>query len=286
MKQHALTLHTLDVGIDVHVSDPHIHRLLARAFSALLTPSGQTRPADLTYRVQGALPDAVVMREDQTVASAADDYDLLYGFEKDLTLQLQYRRPDLLFLHAAALGWNRRGVLITAPSGTGKSTTTWGLLHHEFEYLSDELAPIDLDAMTVLPYPHALCLKATPPPPHPLPPDVLTTAWTRHVAPESVPGATVTEPMPVTTVMVLTRPPDNAQPAISPISSAAAAAQLYGNGLNLLAHGNQGLDAVVRVARHCRCYHLTGGELEATCRLIADTMRSEAEGGSRPTSHI
>lgn len=84
--------------------------------------------------------------------------------------------------------------------------------------------------------------------------------------------------------MVLTRDPDNARPDIVSMTPAAAAAQLYGNGLNLLAHGNQGLDAVVRLARHCRCYHLVAGDLAATCRLIVENLTADLTGDRPPTS--
>ena len=284
MIRRTLSLRALDLAVEIDVEDEEIRALLERAFSALITPPDGTTRADLTYRIDGSLPIVKVLRDHDTVASATDEYDLLYGFEKDLTLQLQHHRADLLFIHAAALSFQGRVLLITAPSGTGKSTTAWGLLHHGFDYLSDELAPIDLKTMTVEPYPHALCLKAPPPPPHARPADVITTAWTRHIAPESVPCATVTEPAPVTTVMVLTREPGNSRPDITPITAAAAAAQLYGNGLNLLAHGNQGLDAVVRLARHCHCYHLSGGDLEATCRLVVETMTTDGRSSPRPTN--
>ena len=54
---------------------------------------------------------------------------------------------------------------VLGKTGAGKSTTAWGLLHHGFSYLSDELAPIDLETLEVLPYRHALCLKRRPPSP-------------------------------------------------------------------------------------------------------------------------
>ena len=272
-----LSLNVLGIDIVVQVSDPQIHSLIARAFSAMISSfQGHCRAA-FSYEISGSLPDARIHRGGHVVGSAEDEYDLLYGFEKDLTIELQHHRSNLLFVHAAALCRDGRVVLITAPSGTGKSTTAWGLLHQGFDYLSDELAPIDLETMTVHPYPHALCLKTEPPPPYPLPPDVLTTAWTKHVDPESLPGAIVTKPMPVTTVILLSREPGCPEPRIQPVTPAAAAAQIYSNSLNLLAHDNQGLDAVVRVARHSRCYQLTAGDLESTCRLIAGTVASDGE---------
>ena len=40
-----------------------------------------------------------------------------------------------------------KAFLIATASGTRKSTTARALLHHGFDYLSDEFAPVDLDSL-------------------------------------------------------------------------------------------------------------------------------------------
>ena len=116
--------------------------------------------------------------------------DLLFHIEKDLAVELQKRRPDLYFLHSAALEWKGKAYLFAAEAGSGKSTTTWALLHHGFRYLSDELSPIDPNTMQVFPYPHALCLKE-PPPDYPLPPETVDLGRTLHVPVDSLPSEAV-----------------------------------------------------------------------------------------------
>jgi hypothetical protein len=101
---------------------------------------------------------------------AANDGEFLFLLEKDLTIELQKLRRELYFIHAAALTIDGKACLLLAPSGHGKSTTCWGLLHHGFGYLSDELAPLDLGTLEIQPYAHALCLKDEPPACYPLPP--------------------------------------------------------------------------------------------------------------------
>lgn len=203
---------------------------------------------------------------------ARDTAEFLFLFEKDLTLELQRCRQDLFFVHAAAVEINGSSAIITAPSGTGKSTTTWGLLHQGFRYLSDELAPIDLDTMTVCPYPHALCLKDEPPPPYSLPPGTLRTAKTLHVPVESLPAQAVQQPVPLVATFFLNRDGNVDRTSIQQINAAEAAVRLFTNALNPLAHHGDGLDAAIRVARHTRCFMLNVTELVEACTTIRGMM--------------
>src|ERR1035438_2378053 len=61
-----------------------------------------------------------------------------------------------LALHAGALSWRGTGVVLPAPSGSGKSTLTAGLTAAGCEYLSDEVALVDLESGMLHPFPRAL----------------------------------------------------------------------------------------------------------------------------------
>ena len=226
-------------------------------------------PPDLHYRVEhgGASGPFSLTRQREAPLYAANPGDLLFLLEKEVTVELQKRRADLLFLHSAALEWQGRVCLLAAESGSGKSTTTWALLHHDFRYLSDELSPIDLDSMKVLPYPHALCLKQAPPA-YPLPGDTIHLGRTMHVPARSLPSATVAEPRPLAAVFLVSYCPGLNAPMLSAISPAEASARLYATALNALAHPHHGLDAVVRIAEHVPCFTVSSAELPATCSLI------------------
>jgi hypothetical protein len=62
-------------------------------------------------------------------------------------------RPDLLWIHAGVVSFEGRAIALSAPSGQGKSTMVAELLNRGWTYLSDEIAPIDPVAATVLPFP-------------------------------------------------------------------------------------------------------------------------------------
>jgi hypothetical protein len=176
------------------------------------------------------------------------------------------------FLHSAAVDWRGSACLLAAESGSGKSTTTWGLLHHKFHYLSDELSPIDLGSMQVFSYPRALCLKRPLAPAYGLPPGALDLGRTIHIPAQSLPSATVSESRPLGAVFVAAHRPDLSRPNIRATSPAEASARSYVVALNALAHPNRGLDAVIRISETVPCFALSAAELSAICALICSTV--------------
>lgn len=229
-------------------------------------------PPDLDYAVEGSDRSLTIVRQDQVPLQAESAGDLVFLLEKDITVELQKRRSDHFFLHSAALAWRGRACLLAADTGSGKSFTTWALLHHGFEYLSDELSPIQLDSMQVAPYPHALCLKQPPPADYPLPNDAIRLRRTMHIPSHSLPGKTVTRALPLGFVFLLSHRPDLAAPDMRAIGPAEAAARLYVTALNPLSHPNRGLDAVLRIAEHVPCFTTTSADLTRTCAMIRATV--------------
>jgi hypothetical protein len=266
----------LVVGQPVRVvcEDPLVHSLLLANFGAMAAADDEV-PTHLQYSIAPAGPPPAfsLIRQGQAPLYASDPGDLLFLLEKDLTVELQKRRADLFFLHSAAIEWQGKAFLLAAEAGSGKSTTTWALLHHEFNYLSDELSPIDLDSLQVHPYSHALCLKRPPPPAYPLPRDAVDLGRTIHVPTRFLPSPTIAAgSRPLAAVFLLRYLPDLRAPEICPIGAAEATARLYVTALNALSHPNHGLDAVVHIARHVPCFAFTSGDLPATCAQIISAV--------------
>jgi hypothetical protein len=195
----------------------------------------------------------------------------LAWLDDQLTLGAQYRRPDLLFLHAAAIAREGRVVLLVAESGGGKSTTTWAALHHGFALLSDELAPLDPATLLVHPHPRAVCLKARPPLPYELPPGTLKAPTAYYVATRLMPTPP-SSALPLSMLVFISRRPDGRWPELREITPAESAARLYANSLNVLAHGGEGLDVVAGVTPRVPSFVLHSGELTRTCALLADAL--------------
>jgi hypothetical protein len=260
--------------VSVACMDAESAVLLEAVYGSFSAPDGPgaAEPA-LDYSVERDAEGGFVLRRDpgQTVHAPSDGL-FLFHFEKDLTIELQRRRSDLYFLHAAALERDGRGLLLVAESGAGKSTTTWGLLHHGFRYASDELAPIDLARREVHGFPHALCLKTDPPEPYPLPAGTLRTSRTRHVPVNLMPSPLAPGPFAPETIVFVQYRPELGRPALAPLGRAEAAARLYVQALNALAHPEDGLDAALEIVRGARCFSLEAVALDATCALVVGSL--------------
>jgi hypothetical protein len=158
---------------------------------------------------------------------------------------------------------------------------TWALLHHGFRYMSDELAPIDFESMRVLPYPQAVHLKRPPPAPYAISTGAAPPARTMRVPVSGLPVDAAPEPHPFGVVFLLERRPELSAPTARKLGASEAAARLYVNTLNALAHPNWGLDAVVRIAEHAPCFAVASADLAATCSLIAATVRQSLANNRR-----
>jgi HprK-related kinase A len=64
-----------------------------------------------------------------------------------------------LFIHSAVLAQGEHAVLFPAPPGSGKSTLTAHFSHHGWRLLSDEMALVTPDTLTVTPFCRPICLK-------------------------------------------------------------------------------------------------------------------------------
>ncbi len=273
----SVSLRILGLHIRVACPDPALREIVVLNFGAMVA-ADESPPADLEYRVSTheTQTSIALIRAGEPALAADTPGDFLYLLEKDITVELQKRRPDLFFLHSAAVDWNGECYLLAAESGSGKSTTTWGLLHHGFRYLSDELSPVDLDSMMVFPYPHALCLKQLPAADYRLPDAALRLGRTIHVPAQALPGAPVIGPRPLRGVLLVKHCPDLRRPTMRPISSAEAGARLYVAALNALAHANRGLDAAVSIAERVPCFAVSTGDLAMTCGLIRSRIERMA----------
>jgi hypothetical protein len=206
------------------------------------------------------------------VRSIATAAELIYEVDKDLTIALQRARPDLLFLHAAVVALDGRALALCGPSGIGKSTTAFALLHHGFRYLSDELAPIDTVSGLVHPYAHALCLKSRPPAPYRLPAGVLDARETLHVPVAALPGSHAPQAMPLAAVAFLSRDSGANGAAVPLLSAAATCAHVMSCALNALAHRGEGVDAALAIARQVPAYTLDVGDLPAAVKAVTSIL--------------
>jgi hypothetical protein len=265
----ALQLDVLDCGVQLECTDEDAYALLRNIYRSFERPIAQTRTS---YHIApGSSDDLLISRHGGCSKVASGPGDFISKFDKDVIVETQKLRPDLYFVHAAVLAFRDHAVALVAPSGFGKSTTTWALLHHGFEYLSDEIAPIEPRTLRVLPFPRALCLKKNPPEGYPLPPDAVVTGRTIHVPTSLFSGDPVSKPLPLSMIFFLRFIGEAQSPTVKPMSSGDATVRLLLNTLNPLAHPQSGLDDALAIAAKTSCFELLTGDLPSTCELIRAT---------------
>jgi hypothetical protein len=273
----------LDRVVRIFCQDHRPFDLLAQNYGSMRCRNDAS--ADLEYVVDGNHRRGFrITPVGRAPLWATDDGAFLYLFEKHMTMELQRLRSDLYFLHAAGVEFGGKAVLLVGASGQGKSTTTWGLLQHGFRYFSDELSAVNLHSMRVYSYAHALCLKAHPPRAYPLPRQILRTGRTLHVPTALLPTAPLSEPLPFTAVFFLERRADEPSAVVEEIRSGEAAARLFVQALNPLAHSEDGLSGAIAIAREASCFRLRLADLHSTCDLLIKTLSCLSAGRARRSS--
>ena len=269
MTAETLWLVVVERSVRIHCDHAGARELLAGNYGGMFVPDSGAR-ADLEYRVAAVGPKGgfSIHRDAQEIGRARSPSDVLSLLKQDLVLEIQSTRPDLYFVHAAALEHEGRALILVAESGGGKSTTTWALLHHGFRYGSDELAPLEPRTGRVHSFPSALCLKADPPDSFPLPAGVIRTPGTRHVPVECLPAPLARFPSLLAAIFFIHYRPGTTRPSVREIGTAEAGARLFAQALNALAHPHEGLDAAIEIAAGSRCFSLETGDLRATSQLV------------------
>jgi hypothetical protein len=285
-RQKVLFLHTLGCSARIECRDPEALALLVANYGQMQVHNSEA--PDLEYTVSRCRNKSGyrIARRGSEPLVAADDGEFLFLFEKDLTIELQKLRRDLYFVHAAALAGSHGAFLLVGAPGKGKSTTSWALLHHGFHYLSDELAPLDLDSLEVQPYPHALCLKKEPPCPYSVPDKTLRTSSTLHIPTAQLPNITVLKPVRVAAMFFLEYSPALPSPSARRLTKAETAARLFTHALNPLAHAEDGLSGAVAIAHNVPSFRLDAADLRLTCELISKTLEKaeQMSGYSSPAA--
>ena len=212
------------------------------------------------------------------------DGEFLHLFEKEICVQLQELRRDLYFVHSAALEYQGKACMLIGRSKSGKSTTTWALLHHGFRYLSDELAPVDPKTLHVHPYPRAVWLRrASPGAQHTG--RKIQTSWMLCIPPHEFPGGAVDKPIPLDAVFFVRHNPQSPHPSLRTVARSTAVAQILASALNPGAHSGNGLDAAIEIATRTACYQLFTADLDETCAIVKEALVGSPSNINRALSH-
>ncbi len=224
----------------------------------------------LKYRIEQAKSTPfVILSEQADPVSCKDPSTCLFEFEQLMVVALQRARPEAFFIHCAVLEYQGQFIALVASSGAGKSTTSWGLLHHGFNYLTDEMCAVDPRSLHIDCLTHALSLKQRPTR-YALPASTLYGSRSLLVPVADLPGVFHGTPGRLAKIFYIQYDAQGARASAEPISVAESCARLYANGLNQLVHDNLGLDPAQRIAESVQSYRVVCTELGETSRLLRD----------------
>jgi len=154
---HAQSVRQLYIEFDgqqlvVTTDAPEVYELLTDAFTAMLVPSQRRSIGHLEFMLS---PTGYAVRGGRgTDYTAPVQY--LYDLIKDEILYcFTTARADLMWVHAGGVERRRKAILFAGPSGNGKSTMVTLLCERGWRFLSDDIAPIRMDADEVIPFPQA-----------------------------------------------------------------------------------------------------------------------------------
>jgi hypothetical protein len=265
-----ITLDACERQFVIRSSDAEVLALIEPVFGSLVSDRPSTYAAAREYQIDrdGAAYRVATSRIDSTFEDIAA---LIFHIDKEITVALQHLRPDLLFMHGAALAFRERAIVLSAPPGTGKSTLTLVALRHGLDYFSDELAPIDLQQLTVWAYPRSVFLKTAPPEPHRLPPHAITHHG-RHYVPRASPTQNAQGSEAKLAGLIFLRRDSERFNGLRRISAASGAARVMANSLNLLAHPSAGLDAAIHLSRTTPCFELDVTDLDLASLAIKSAL--------------
>lgn len=264
-----LSLCILRCNLNVRCGNQASFDLLTAGYSAFVVPQDPNVQTALTIDVSvDDETDGWTLACEQMAIRCIDRYDLIYEFEKFVTERLQLMRANLFFVHGAALSIADRCVVISGKSGCGKSSLAWFMTHNGFEYLSDELSPVNPDSLDVEPYPHALCMKNEPLTEPALPESTQYTEGTIHVPAFELPARALQQPCPLSFLVFIDKAGHGQGLTWRKIGNAESAARLYSNGLNHLSHRNAGLSAVASIASKVPSFLMSGGTVEERAQVV------------------
>jgi hypothetical protein len=152
-------------------------------------PREEPTAADILIHIEKVVSGFAVYADDARVAMAADEPALALALIRALDEAIIPRMPGLCAVHAGAVAWQDRVLLLPGKTHAGKSSLVAALLRRGAVYLSDEYALIDVEGRAH-PYPRPLLVRNGCPEQVP-------------VLAESTGAATQNQPLPVGWILAL-----------------------------------------------------------------------------------
>jgi hypothetical protein len=195
----------------------------------------------------------------------------------DMLAYVPLNGRDFVYLHAGVVGTEDGAVLLPGAQNAGKSSLVAALLREGFDYLSDELGPIDPITSRVYPFPKRISVDPESMELLPGVEDLLQDrdgpgrdAWQRFLRPDDL-GAKVAGPSTVRSLIFVSTD-HQGPPRLAPMSTAEAVEKMAENAFNLYRYRDRGVILLARVAKEAEAYSLEGGSPGQRALLLANRL--------------
>jgi hypothetical protein len=271
-------MRALDLQFAVRSTDPTVGVTIAQLFGALIDAA--PGPVTCAYSVVGGEPGATgftVYAGQQVVGQTATTNGVISLLLWDLNRRAVASSSRFLPVHAAAVSFAGKAVLVPGPSGTGKTTLAAGLVKSGCTYLTDEVVAIERSTGEVVPYMKPLaikegsraalsavgieCVSRL---------DEESEPW--YVEPDQQAAVAVARRCPPGFIVLL-RYSEGAPTTVASLPRSAALVALAQSSFQTLHPGSRGLELLAKVARRCRCLELRSGDLAAACHRLLESMQ-------------
>jgi hypothetical protein len=242
--------------------DPEAIEYFRRSYTQMLVPRATNPMGSLSvmrtdggYFVAGSQPH-------EHNAPLNELFDWL---RRDVFITIVRSRPDLLWLHAAAVERDEGALVISGTSGRGKSTLSTRLTEQGWKLLSDESAPIRLDANEVIPFPQTPRRRIFPG--RELTRGEFGTFEFEEIA---IPSSDVRRHPVAIRAMIFPQFEIGSESRLERLTSGAAALEMIRNSTNFVDHKAAAVQRVAGIATEIPCYHLLYGDGAHAAGVLAD----------------
>jgi hypothetical protein len=206
--------------------------------------------------------------------------EVVANVNDQLVLGLIKASPGFLWLHAGAAATRDYALVFPGFSGQGKSTMVTRLCAQGWNYLSDDIVPLDLQTNKVSPFPLIPATRIFP-----------GKSVSRHLVNELRktvvslrPEAICREARPIR-ALIFPNYYASAPVSLLRCSSSDAAIQLFQNCLNFAAHKEAAVKYICQLVQRVPVYRLTFGNAELATDLLLKTQKNWTDEQSREKNY-
>ncbi len=206
--------------------------------------------------------------EDEGVRTAASSpSDMMAVLSRAVVRAFIRARPDLVWLHAAALHVEGSALILVGAWGRGKSSMSASLIRRGWTYLSDDIVAIDPDTMAI--YPFAKTLRVRQNPGRPL--DAERVAQLRKDDVQLQPTDIADGPA-VCRGVIFPRFGHESPNQLEPCQTSVAVLQLLEGCLSFSHHTERALRFSSELAQAVPVFHLSFHDSQAAAELLVETF--------------